>query len=164
MDEGAEVADRLAIQDVLQRYGQALDEKDYALLDGVFAPGARLHYAMDTATDSTYPEMVDSFRRFLEVFWYTQHVFSHPVIDLEGDTARTTCRLIATHVQIPLDGGERPVWTVYGTYRDAWLRTPGGWRIRQRDFRALHSEGTRLPRAQVECFPAPPAHDRPASE
>ena len=151
----AEAADHAEIAQVLQRYGQALDEKRYELLDQVFVPGATLRYEMEGGAPTTYPEMVAVFREFNAAFWYTQHLFSHPVIELSGDLARTLCRLIAIHVQRRLAGG-RNLWTVYGFYDDTLSRTPEGWRIRERTFRGMHVEGERLPADQVERHDSSP--------
>jgi hypothetical protein len=150
-----QAADIAEIAQVLQRYGQALDEKRYELLDGVFLPDARLHYDMGGEGPTTYPEMAGLFRSFMVPFMYTQHIFSHPVVELDGDRARASARLIATHVQVRLAGG-RNVWTVYGFYEDALIRTDAGWRIEQRVFKGMHTEGTLLPADQVEHFEKAP--------
>jgi hypothetical protein len=146
-----DAASHVEIQQVLQRYGQALDEKRYELLDEVFAPGAVLDYEMNGGQPSSHPEMVAEFREFLASFFYTQHLFSLPVIDLKGDRAQSTCRLIATHVQRPLAGG-RSAWTVYGVYNDELIQTEVGWRIARRRFRGTHTEGELLDAASVQRF------------
>ena len=57
-----EAADHAEIAQTLQRYGQALDEKRYELLDQVFVDGAALHYELgDGGGPSRYPEMVKAF-------------------------------------------------------------------------------------------------------
>lgn len=150
-----QAADHVEISQVLQRYGQALDEKDYALLDRVFEPGARLNYQMGEGAPTTYPEMTKQFREFLAAFSYTQHVFSHPVIELDGDRAEARCRLIATHVQRPRAGG-RNIWVVYGFYRDTLVRTVAGWRVSERTFRGVETEGELLPPEAVERFEVAP--------
>ena len=151
-EQAADIAD---IAQVQQRYGLALDEKRYELLDDVFQPDARLHYDMAGEGPTTYREMAQQFRAFMVPFLYTQHVFSHPVVELDGDRARASCRLIATHVQVPLAGG-RNTWTVYGFYRDVLVRTDAGWRIERRSFKGMHTEGTLLPPDQVEHFEKAP--------
>ncbi len=150
-----EAADHAGIAQTLQRYGQALDEKCYELLDQVFVAGAALRYELDGGQPTTYPEMVKEFREFNAAFWYTQHMTSHPVIELAGDRARSHCRLVATHVQRPRGGG-RNVWVVYGVYHDTLVRRQDGWRIEERAFRALHTEGELLPPEQVERFDTAP--------
>lgn len=148
--------DHVEIAQAVQRYGQALDERRFELLDSVFTPDARLRYRMPTA-DGERPQVADGgleqwrslFRSFLAPFAWTQHLMSDPVVELDGDRARTVCRLLASHGQVRRSGG-RNLWTVWGVYRDAWVRTESGWRIRERDFEGLHTEGRALPADEVE--------------
>lgn len=157
--------DRVEIGEVLQRYGLALDEKDFDLLDEVFTPDARLRYAMPSPPGGEPPPAAEGglaqwkaiFRGFLAPFYWTQHLVSPPVVELEGDRARSTCRLLASHVQVRRADGGRQLWTVYGVYRDEWLRTAGGWRIARRSFQGVHQEGAMLPADAAEHFDRPPA-------
>jgi 3-phenylpropionate/cinnamic acid dioxygenase small subunit len=152
----SEVGDRLEIADLLQRYFRALDDKNYDLLETVFTSGAKLHYEMGPGSrPSAYPEMVQAFRDFNASFLLTQHMMGHPEIELDGDEARSRTSLRALHVQ-QTTGGERSTWLVYGLYRDRHLRTPTGWRIAERFFRSLHTEGTLLPRERVKRYEAAP--------
>jgi hypothetical protein len=145
------------ITQCLQRYGQALDDRAWDVLDRVFMPDARIRYDVDgRAWSVAMGELKESSRALFERFWWTQHVFSVPLIELSGDSARATCRLIATHVQIDLDG-KRHRYVVYGTYRDALVRTAAGWRIRERHLHGVFSEGELLPRKLVQTFTSAPA-------
>ena len=148
----SEVGDRLEIADLLQRYFRALDDKNSDLLETVFSPGAKLHYEMGPGSrPSAYPEMVQAFRDFNASFLLTQHMMGHPEIELDGDEARSRTSLRALHVQ-QTTGGERNSWLVYGLYHDRHARTPEGWRIAERHFLSLHTEGVLLPREQVRRF------------
>jgi len=154
-----QISDHIEIAQLIQRYGMALDENRYELLDSVFTPDAFLHYEMvDQKTQGPYPMWRKLFASFLEPFYWTQHVFSDPIIELHGDRATSTCRLIATHVQILRDPAtsdqgpsdqKRNTWTVWGTYHDTLERTPSGWRIRERHFSSPHTEGEALPADRV---------------
>ncbi len=140
-----EAADRLALAEVLQRYFHALDTRDYPLLDRVFSPDARLLYDMgDGGTEVAYPVMRAQLERFNAAFLWTQHMAGLPLLEVDGEGARSTLGLRALHVQETAEG-ERSTWLVYGTYRDRHVRTPDGWRIRHRHFRAHHTEGQLLP-------------------
>jgi hypothetical protein len=154
-------ADRVEIGETLQRYGVALDERDFALLDRVFLPDARLRYAMPAAeggepqrAEGTLEAWKKIFRGFLAPFAWTQHLTSAPLVELDGDRALSTCRLLATHVQRRTGGGHS-LWRVYGVYRDRWVRSEAGWRIAEREFRGEHTEGAPLPPAEVELAAAP---------
>ena len=153
-DSGADLAE---ITQVLQRYFAAIDEKDWALLGLVFTPGAVLRYSVDTSEGEarSCAEMVGRFRSFVEACYLTQHLMGTPLVEIVGDAARATTALRAIHVQRGLDG-ERATWVVYGTYRDALVRTPQGWRIEARDFRILYTEGELLPARRAQRFETPP--------
>jgi hypothetical protein len=152
----AELGDRLAIARGHARYATALDEKDWPLLDEVFAPGARLLYDMgDGARESRWPEMAAAFRAFTERFRCTQHLLGLPEIDLDGERALSRTSLRALHVQETPEG-TRSAWLVYGGYRDRHERTARGWRIVEREFRCLHTEGELLPAERVRRFARPP--------
>ena len=145
--------DHVEIGQLIARYGKALDDKNFGLLDRVFTPDARLHYEMeDRETRASYAEWSPIFREFLASFYWTGHLFGQPVIELEGDAARSSCPLIASHVQIEHDG-KRNLWVVHGFYRDHLLRTEAGWRIRERRFQGVHTEGQLLAPDRVKPFP-----------
>jgi hypothetical protein len=143
-----ELADRAEIADVIERYFVALDERDWAGLDAVFAPGATLVYDMGAPARSTHPAMVELFRRFCDRFVLTQHLASAPLVELDGDRARARTKLRALHVQEDA-AGARNAWVVHGVYRDVLARGAAGWRIVERHFRSLHVEGALWPAERV---------------
>jgi hypothetical protein len=150
-----ELADRAEIEQVLQRYFLCMDTWDYALLDRVFTPDARLRYDAVQGADTTLAAMKRAFPAFNCQFSFMQHMAGQLLIDLDGDTALAGCTLRAVHVQTTLEGGENQ-WVIYGVYRDRLVRTPDGWRIAERHFRQTRSEGRLLPMAQVRRYAAPP--------
>ena len=150
-----EISDHIEITQLLQRYFRALDSKDYELLDSVFLPDAVLHYELGQGVPAPYLEMVKAFREFNERFSFTQHLMGQPLIQLDGDTARSTVNLRALHVQVKLDG-QNVRWVVYGFYRDLHVRTTEGWRIKDRYFKGMHLEGDLLQLDQVKRFPKSP--------
>ena len=142
-----EIGDHVEIVQVLQRYFTALDEQDYALLDTVFIPAATLSYSLGDAEAGPtlpYAEMRERLRQFNRRFRSIQHIMGAPLIDLEGDSARSRTGLRAIHI-IETAAGSSSTWTVYGTYWDTYTRTPAGWRIRERVFKAFHTEGDPAP-------------------
>jgi len=160
MSSASEAADHVDITQCLQRYGQALDDRAWDVFDTVFTTDARIHYEIEgRAWDVRMDELKASSRELFGRFWWTQHIFSVPLIALDGDSARATCRLIATHVQLRLDG-ERSRYVVYGTYRDVLTRTAAGWRIRERELHSAYSEGMLLSRKSVQNFATAPVPTR----
>jgi 3-phenylpropionate/cinnamic acid dioxygenase small subunit len=152
-----ELADHVEIGQIIQRYGRALDEKQFDQLDTVFAPDAQMHYVMPdgSTNDAPLEQWKKIFPAFMQPFYWTSHMFSQPVIELAGNSAEARCRLIAVHVQ-ETKTGERNLWTVYGNYRDRMARTPDGWRIVARHFQGVHTEGQMLPAGEVVSFPTLP--------
>ena len=150
-------ADQLEIAQVVQRYFDALDEKDYARLDRVFTPDAVLHYSIDESTGPAVSPaaLVARMRSFNAAFRFTQHLSGPPSIELRGDEALARTNLRALHVQRRRDGSES-TWTVRGVYQDRLARTAAGWRIVERVFRALHVEGELLTGDEVERYEKPP--------
>lgn len=123
------LADRMAIEALLMRYGTALDTRDSALLATCFSDDAVLEY--DAAPPATRQEFIGratGLRRFVA----TQHVVSNIAITLDGDRAQATSYAHAMHARGETDG--RETYLMGGTYTDVLARTPDGWRITRRRF------------------------------
>ena len=127
-----ELADKLEIIQVIQRYAQLVDDKRFDLLGTVFTEDAHLVYLIGKhLIERTMPDACDTFRAFLTKCWWTSHLTSSPVIDLNGDEAYASSRVTATHIQICKDG-TRNIWILSGAYEDELVRHNAGWRIRKR--------------------------------
>ncbi len=150
-----EAADRIEIFDVWNRYFRAMDTWDFELFDSVFTPDARLRYDSLGGFEGSYPEMLEVWRDFVLNFSFMHHIGAELVIELQGDRAVATSNLLAIHVQTT-HAGEESKWVIYGTYRDGFVRTDGGWRIADRYFREHRTEGTLLPFERVRRYTEPP--------
>jgi SnoaL-like domain len=126
-----ELADRLAIQDLIARYPLAVDGRDWDALDDLFAPGARIDFTAFGGPVGDLTEIKEFLRNALSGFRRTQHMMGLPAITLAGDTAaaRTSC-----NNPMVLDGaaGETSVWLIGLWYDDEFARTPDGWRVTSR--------------------------------
>lgn len=133
-----QLADRFAIDDLMVRYIEAIDNKDWDLLDTVFTPDAVLDYSTSGGPDAkgAYPEIKQWLQGALAAFPLTQHMIGKSKIELEGDTAK--CRTIFHNPMVlPVnsegnydpDGSGQSVFVVGGWYEDTCQRTPDGWRI-----------------------------------
>ncbi len=125
----AEIADRLAIEALLLRYGTALDSRDPAMLETCFSDDAVLEY--DAAPAATRAEFVAR-AKGLTKFVVTQHIVTNVSVSIDGDTAHATCYAHAQHVRGETEGRES--YLMGGTYTDDLVRTPDGWRISRRRF------------------------------
>jgi hypothetical protein len=137
-----EMADVLAITRTIQEVGLAFDRKLHdALLPRLFTSDARILYLLSGAlTDFSMPDGIAHFKRFHERCYWTQHLVSPPVVDLEGDMARAVSQVHAVHVQVRTDGS-RNTWTVGASYHDTLVRTPAGWRIAERRVPCPYDDG-----------------------
>jgi hypothetical protein len=149
--------DCVAITQVLQLYFDALDEKTYERLDEVFTAEAELRYSLDASSGPalSFAAMTARIRRFNTAFCFTQHLAGTPRIELDGDAARARTNLRALHVQQRPDG-RRSTWLVHGVYWDRLVRTAAGWRIAERLFRVVHTEGDLLAAGEVGTYEQPP--------
>jgi len=126
------IADRLEIGDVLVRYGTALDTGDSALLESCFCPGAVLEF--DNAPATTPGGFAERARRLRDLA-ATQHIITNISADLDGDRATSTSYVLAMQVWGAAEG--RETLLTGGSYADALVRTPAGWRIAHRRFTSL---------------------------
>jgi ketosteroid isomerase-like protein len=148
--------DHEAILHALACYARGVDERDFASVAALFTADARIDYSVGGGAILTSGELAAWLARSLTIFRMTQHHLGLPVIDVDGDAARTRVPVIATHVQQRKDGSESSA-VLYGTYTHTWARTGAGWRIRTLRFESHYGTGTFLGPEQIRLFPAPEA-------
>jgi len=122
------------IDDLLIRYATALDTRDWALLATCFVPDS-------IATFGTFGEfrtveaIVEALRKWLEPLDATQHLIANVAAEIDGDSARSRCYVVAQHVR----NGQQ--FTLGGTYVDVHRRTPDGWLIVSRRLDVTWTQG-----------------------
>ena len=126
-----EVGDRIEIQDLLVRYTEAIDTKDWNLLDQCFLPDADLDYTTSGGIAGAYPEVRAWLAKALAMFPKTIHAISNSTIKLSGDRA-TGRTLVNNPMVLPKGEGGAFVFTVFAYYIDDFVRTAEGWRIAKR--------------------------------
>ncbi|MFN3220164.1 MAG: nuclear transport factor 2 family protein [Acidimicrobiales bacterium] len=140
-----EIGDRLEIGQLLVRYVDAIDTKDWDLLDTVFTPDARLDYTSSGGPDAAgdYPTMKAWLQTQLAMFPMTQHLLGQSAITFEGtgDDRVARCRTLFHNPMgapvndagtFDLEGKGIGVFTVGGWYRDTCVPTSDGWRIAEK--------------------------------
>lgn len=136
-----EIPDRDAIVEVVNRYTYGLDERDWTLLDHVFAPDAVGRYGgSESALLEGRETIVAAIRSFLDGCGPTQHLLGNHVVKIQGDEASAWCKARVYHY----GAGERASLTPYecfGVYSDRLIRTAEGWRITDRSFDVQHEVG-----------------------
>jgi ketosteroid isomerase-like protein len=133
-----ELADRLDITAVLNRYAIAIDARDWDLFRTVFTE--------DVVADYGAHGRWDGIDHFVEVWepihrrWVsTQHIITNHHIELDGDRARTRSYVNALLVAAGTPGGDSA--TIRGYYDDELVRQADGWRIQHRRFHPFWYEG-----------------------
>jgi len=124
--------DERDIRALLHRYGTALDGKDWKLLESCFVSDALVTY--ETIGDlHGSAAVVDICRTALVNMTQTQHLIGNVEINVDRDSANSTCYLHAQHVRAGTPGGDTNIMA--GRYDDELVRTDQGWRIRRRILR-----------------------------
>jgi hypothetical protein len=124
--DAALLADAHAIRDVLHAYAEGVDRRDWALFRDCFLDEVTIDLSSwdgRPATTQRADAWVAGVRAGISGFEVTQHLTGNHRVTVDGDRARCTSDVQATHV---LDG-ERVV--LGGWYETALRRTAAGWRI-----------------------------------
>ena len=124
-----QLLDERAIEDVCVRYATAIDDRDWERLRSCFLPEAVGIYHADRVLTG-YPAIEHALRTAVTPLSRTQHLVTNVTVVLDGDEATSRCYLHAQHVRAGLPGGE--TFVIAGRYRDRFVRTDDGWRIRER--------------------------------
>lgn len=125
-----DISDRIEIEDLLVRYCYAVDDRDWDAYRNIFTADAILDDAVTGGIRSGVEEHVAYLQRALSKILISQHAISTILIDLQGDeaTARLHC---SCPMVVDVGEGKRHVFFQGLWYRDMFVRTAEGWRIRE---------------------------------
>lgn len=123
---GGDIADRIAIDDLLTAYAVAVDERDWDAVRACFTPDARLDYTTFGAPDGPLEDVIAWIAKMIAPFEMTQHHVTNRRVVIDGDSATVVAYLIN-----PMTAGGK-LMQVGGRYHDVLRRTPEGWRIHER--------------------------------
>jgi len=122
--------DRHAIIDLLNRYAEALDHRDWALLDDVFLPDATADYGVGALTGRA--AIVRSITDLLGGCGPSQHLLGNYQVTVDEDHARSTSRIRVFHQGAGSKASLEP-FECFGEYHDDLRRAADGWRIAHRE-------------------------------
>jgi hypothetical protein len=126
-----QVSDRLEIQDLLIDYSHAIDTRNWNALDDVFTADAFIDYTAMGGTKGSLAETKAFLRETMPRFPSYQHMVATSKVTIDGDTAqgRTICHnpMVAGNAT-----GDPHIFFCGLWYRDRFVRTPAGWRIKER--------------------------------
>jgi len=133
-----EVADRLAIRDLVDAYAHHADRKDPDAQAGVFThDGVVRLFEGDPATSKPVgtvtgrAALAATFADLVSRYDATTYLNGQSTFAVTGDTATGETYCMAYHLLH--DNGERVLLTMAIRYLDGFDRTPEGWRIARRD-------------------------------
>jgi hypothetical protein len=125
-----EVSDRFEIMDLLVDYCTAIDSKDIDALDLIFTEDALIDYSKAGGPKGNL-KMIKKFLMDNLGNLPRQHMISNYKIRINGDTADSRC-LCHNPLELPRQGDvlEVAFWGLW--YNDKLIRTPNGWRIKEK--------------------------------
>lgn len=125
------LSDRAGIQDLLARYCHVVDRRDWAAFSALFSDDAVLDYSAFGGPRCGAADMATYLDGALAPIDGTQHTISTSVVELSGDTASARTAAQVMMISAAADGSPHVLF-VGLWYRDVLVRTPQGWRIRER--------------------------------
>lgn len=123
--------DRYQIEQLLYRYAWMVDEREWSLMDSVFAPDATIDYTSTGGIRAPYREALQWLDRALSGWPVNLHTIANICIDFDGDTARSRCHFIAPMARRREEGAQEVISNA-GYYFDELVRIDGRWLIRRR--------------------------------
>ena len=126
-----EVKDQLEIQELMYRYAEMVDKRDWAQMDRIFALEATIDYASTGGHRGPFRETLAWLDRALESWPINLHIISNLIVEIDGDAANSRCSFHAPMARETADG---PLYIITnaGHYEDRLVRTRLGWRIIER--------------------------------
>jgi hypothetical protein len=130
-----EMADRLAIYDLYERYVHAVDDHQLEVLDTIFLPDT--FFDMTSVEHGTFTwegGMRDDYQNNWKNFSHLFHDCGSVRIDFENakrTSARVKSKMITPIGMRNADGGIDVV-LVFGAYSDMLVKAEAGWRVKSR--------------------------------
>ena len=133
--------DEKKIVNVMTAYTTALDTKDWDLLASCFTPDGDADFGnlAGVGALASPQAVVELCRGALQNLQATQHLQGNFVVEVHGNTAQSSCYFQANHFLEGAPGGN--VFVVWGKYRDRFVRTPDGWKIKHRNLDTISTGG-----------------------
>ncbi|MBW2266956.1 MAG: nuclear transport factor 2 family protein [Deltaproteobacteria bacterium] len=123
-----ELADRLALRDLVTRYAAIPDDRNYALVDEVFSEDGEL---VGPGFSLVGRDQIRAAMQGIEQYSATLHCVHNQTLELAGDSAEGVTYCIANHLH-EVDGVPHKLdWGI--RYNDLYRRDSGGWRIARRE-------------------------------
>ncbi len=124
---------RQAIQDLVVRYGMAVDDRDMQLVGSLFTDDAVFRHGDDSIVNHGRAEIVDFYTDRLRAFGATYHYpHSHLIDIVDADTATG---VVCAHAELGIDGR---TYVTALRYHDRYRCVDGVWRFTERRLAMLY--------------------------
>lgn len=135
------VADRIRIIELVNRFGMAIDLRNWDSLRGLFTNLVEFDYSsIGVVTGNLQPdEIVNTACHDLAGFQATQHRITNHQVELSDDSATCQAHVSAMHF-LPNDQGDS-TFEMGGYYTIGLVRTQFDWKIERWKFSMLWSRG-----------------------
>jgi hypothetical protein len=121
-----QLADRIAIQDVLHLHCRGLDRLDKEAIQCAYWPEAEVDYGSYKGSAQVFAELVVG--ALGQAYELTRHSISNTLVNLTGHLARCESSVHAAHLLM----GAREELLFYGRYLDRLEKRQGQWKILHR--------------------------------
>ena len=119
------VADRIALQDVMLKYAAGVDERDFDLYASCFMENVEV-VDFGEAPINGRDEWVEYVKGALDNYGPTQHMLGPQLATVDADNAHCRTDVQALHY---LKQPEGEILTLWATYETDMVRTDEGWKI-----------------------------------
>lgn len=133
--------DRMAIAELLARYADLVDRREWNKLGRIFALEGTIDFRAAGGPQGPFREVLAWLDRVLDSWPNSLHVISNVIVDLDGDRATSRCYF---HVPAGRETHQGTQYTVSdsGRFIDRLIRTANGWRIVERVCEHVVREGS----------------------
>jgi hypothetical protein len=128
-----EIADRLALGELLARYVRAVDGGDWPLLDSVFVPDAIIDFSATGGVRGDRETVKRWLAEVLAAWPGRQHLIGAVTMTVDGDEARLSASFADTLApsRSTIAATKPGFVRGGGWYHHRLIRTPDGWRSRE---------------------------------
>jgi 3-phenylpropionate/cinnamic acid dioxygenase small subunit len=126
------LADRIELEDLVIRYANAIDRRDFDALDTVFVADAYIDYRAMGGIEGDYPAVKAWLPQALGSFPAYMHLVGNVEFQIDGDVAAGRVACFNPMLVPDPQGGEAETMFLGLWYVDAYRRTAEGWRITRR--------------------------------
>jgi hypothetical protein len=127
-----QISDRLEIQDLLVDYSHAIDTRDFNALDDIFTADAHVDYSEMGGSAGSLAETKAFLEDAMKNFASFQHMVATSKVVFEGSDLAKGRTICWNPMVVDKGEGKTHVFFCGLWYRDTFVRTEAGWRIKDR--------------------------------